>query len=239
MMVVLAEQIEAPVKRRKGSNNPTSHSQIVEEIVNGAVTRRYTLGHWIISETQNISGTWTTSFYGYDGHNSVRFLPTPPTATPAAPTPRTDLFAYPGQKCCGGQNRNGGVFEMAQVLCHNDGGPGFQGAVILHGVLKIVQRRGQSRVNQGAIYRNHMKNFADQPDAAEGRGVIGGPVQQIVKGNNAGGGYQSLDSASFSGGPECRRSRIMRFATGQHVQQDIDVHPDALAHRPYLTLNAS
>ena len=56
------------------SNNPTGYSQVVEEIVDGAVTRRYTLGHWIISETQNISGTWTTSFYGYDGHNSVRFL---------------------------------------------------------------------------------------------------------------------------------------------------------------------
>ena len=56
------------------TNNPTGYSQIVEEIVNGAVTRRYTLGHWIISETQNISGTWATSFYGYDGHNSVRFL---------------------------------------------------------------------------------------------------------------------------------------------------------------------
>ena len=40
----------------------------------GTVTRRYTLGHWIISETQNTSGAWTTSFYGYDGHNSVRFL---------------------------------------------------------------------------------------------------------------------------------------------------------------------
>jgi RHS repeat-associated protein len=34
----------------------------------------HVLGRWIISETQNISGTWTTSFYGYDGHNSVRFL---------------------------------------------------------------------------------------------------------------------------------------------------------------------
>ena len=56
------------------TNNPTGYSQIVEEIVNGAVTRRYTLGRWIISETQNISGTWTTSFYGYDGHSSVRFL---------------------------------------------------------------------------------------------------------------------------------------------------------------------
>ncbi len=55
-------------------NNPTGYGQIVEEIVNGAVTRRYTLGHWIISETQNISGAWAESFYGYDGHNSVRFL---------------------------------------------------------------------------------------------------------------------------------------------------------------------
>ena len=54
-------------------HNPTGYSQIVEEEVNGAVTRRYTLGHWIISETQNINGTWATSFYGYDGHNSVRF----------------------------------------------------------------------------------------------------------------------------------------------------------------------
>ena len=33
-----------------------------------------TLGHWIISETQNISETLATSFFGYDGHNSVRFL---------------------------------------------------------------------------------------------------------------------------------------------------------------------
>ena len=56
------------------SNNPTGYSQIVEEVVNGVVTRRYTVGHWVISETQNISGTWATSFYGYDGHNSVRFL---------------------------------------------------------------------------------------------------------------------------------------------------------------------
>jgi RHS repeat-associated protein len=32
------------------------------------------LGRWIISETQNINGNWTTSYYGYDGHNSVRFL---------------------------------------------------------------------------------------------------------------------------------------------------------------------
>ena len=64
-MVALSEQFH---------HNPTGYSQIVEEIVNGAVTRRYALGHWIISETQNISGAWTTSFYGYDGHNSVRFL---------------------------------------------------------------------------------------------------------------------------------------------------------------------
>ncbi len=29
-------------------------------------------GH--ISEDQQINGTWTPSFYGYDGHGSVRFL---------------------------------------------------------------------------------------------------------------------------------------------------------------------
>ena len=31
-------------------------------------------GRLINSETQSVSGTWSTSFYGYDGHNSVKFL---------------------------------------------------------------------------------------------------------------------------------------------------------------------
>jgi RHS repeat-associated protein len=54
--------------------NPTGYSQVVDELVNGAVTRTYAHGLNRISENQLIGGTWTPSFYGYDGHGNVRFL---------------------------------------------------------------------------------------------------------------------------------------------------------------------
>jgi RHS repeat-associated protein len=56
------------------ANNPTRHAQVVEEIVSGNVTRQYTYGHDLISQRQNVNGQWQTSFYGYDGHGSVRYL---------------------------------------------------------------------------------------------------------------------------------------------------------------------
>jgi RHS repeat-associated protein len=54
--------------------NPTGYAQVMDELVNGAVTRTYAYGVQRISEDQQINGTWTPSFYGYDGHGSVRFL---------------------------------------------------------------------------------------------------------------------------------------------------------------------
>ncbi len=57
--------------------NPTGYAQVVEELVNGAVTRRYTLGLQRISQTQLLNSAWTTSFYGYDGFGSVRQLTDP------------------------------------------------------------------------------------------------------------------------------------------------------------------
>jgi RHS repeat-associated protein len=54
--------------------NPTGYSQVMDELVNGSVTRTYAYGLQRISENQLIGGTWTPSFYGYDGHGSVRFL---------------------------------------------------------------------------------------------------------------------------------------------------------------------
>ena len=54
--------------------NPTGYAQVVEEVVNGAVTRQYTYGLQRINEAQSINGTWTQSFYGYDGGGSVRQL---------------------------------------------------------------------------------------------------------------------------------------------------------------------
>jgi hypothetical protein len=50
--------------------NPTGYAQVLEEIVGGAVERSYTYGLKLISQKQ-ASGV---SFYGFDGHGSVRYL---------------------------------------------------------------------------------------------------------------------------------------------------------------------
>jgi RHS repeat-associated protein len=55
-------------------HNPTGLPQVLDEIVSGSVTRTYAYGLQRTSENQLISGTWTPSFYGYDGHGNVRFL---------------------------------------------------------------------------------------------------------------------------------------------------------------------
>jgi len=47
---------------------------VLDEIVNGSVTRTYAYGRQLISENQLIGSTWTPSFYGYDGHGNARFL---------------------------------------------------------------------------------------------------------------------------------------------------------------------
>ena len=58
--------------------NPTDLPQVVEELVNGVVTRQYTYGLQRISENPSPAVTgnsaWTPSFYGYDGGGSVRQL---------------------------------------------------------------------------------------------------------------------------------------------------------------------
>jgi len=56
------------------TNNPTGYAQVVEELQGGQVTRQYTYGTDLISQRQLISGQWSMSHYGYDGHGSVRFL---------------------------------------------------------------------------------------------------------------------------------------------------------------------
>jgi hypothetical protein len=54
--------------------SPTGYPQVVEELVSGAVTRKYTYGRQRISELQTVSGTPTVSFYQYDGRGTVRML---------------------------------------------------------------------------------------------------------------------------------------------------------------------
>jgi RHS repeat-associated protein len=56
------------------TNNPTGYAQVVEELQGGAVVRQYTYGHDLISQRQLVAGQWSLSYYGYDGHGSVRLL---------------------------------------------------------------------------------------------------------------------------------------------------------------------
>ena len=54
--------------------NPTGYSQVMDEVVDGSVTRTYAYGLNRISEDQLLNGSYVPSFYGYDGHGNVRFL---------------------------------------------------------------------------------------------------------------------------------------------------------------------
>jgi RHS repeat-associated protein len=47
---------------------------VLDELTGSTVTRTYTYGLQRISENQLVSGTWTPSFYGYDGGGNVRQL---------------------------------------------------------------------------------------------------------------------------------------------------------------------
>jgi YD repeat-containing protein len=69
------------------TNSPTGYAQAVEELQGGAVVRQYTYGTDLISQRQLIAGQWSLSYYGYDGHGSVRLL------TDSAGSV-TDTYAY-------------------------------------------------------------------------------------------------------------------------------------------------
>ena len=56
------------------TQNPTGYAHVVDELVSGVVTRTYAYGMERISESQTLNSAWTPSFYGYDGHGSVRQL---------------------------------------------------------------------------------------------------------------------------------------------------------------------
>jgi RHS repeat-associated protein len=69
------------------TNNLTGWAQVVDELHSGTVSRTYSYGLERISETQRVTGVLTTSFYGYDGHGSVRQLFSSTGAT-------TDAYDY-------------------------------------------------------------------------------------------------------------------------------------------------
>jgi RHS repeat-associated protein len=72
------------------TNSLTGYAQVLEELQAGSVVRSYTYGLDLIAEHQSIGGTPTTSFYGYDGHGSVRFL----TSSAGAVTDTYDYDAF-------------------------------------------------------------------------------------------------------------------------------------------------
>jgi RHS repeat-associated protein len=69
---------------------PTGYAQVAEEVVSGAVTRRYAHGPMRVSQSQLISGNWTTNYFGYDAGGTVRQL----TNGSGAVTDTYDYDAY-------------------------------------------------------------------------------------------------------------------------------------------------
>ena len=67
--------------------NATGYAHVMDELQAGAVIRSYSYGLALINERQVVNGTPATSFYGYDGHGSVRFLTSSTGAV-------TDTYTY-------------------------------------------------------------------------------------------------------------------------------------------------
>ena len=58
--------------------NPTGYAQVLEELstLNSQLTTThvYTYGHALLAQDRLNGPGWTASFFGYDGHNNVRYL---------------------------------------------------------------------------------------------------------------------------------------------------------------------
>lgn len=90
--------------------NPTGYAQVLDELQGGAVTRTYSYGLELINQRQPISGTLTTSYYGYDGHGSVRFL----TSSTGAVTDTYDYDAFGNLISSTGSTPNNYLFAGEQ-----------------------------------------------------------------------------------------------------------------------------
>jgi RHS repeat-associated protein len=90
--------------------NPTGYAQVLDELQGGSVTRTYSYGLELINERQPLAGTLTTSFYGYDGHGSVRFL----TSSTGAITDTYDYDAFGNVISSTGSTPNNYLFAGEQ-----------------------------------------------------------------------------------------------------------------------------
>src|SRR5271166_3581791 len=89
--------------------NPTGYAQVVDEL-QGAVSRTYSYGLERINENQILNSTWTPSFYGYDGHGSVRQL----TSAAGAVTDGYDYDAFGNLSNSTGSTPNNYLFAGEQ-----------------------------------------------------------------------------------------------------------------------------
>jgi RHS repeat-associated protein len=92
------------------AQNRTGYPQVVDELQSGAVTRTYSYGLERINESQRLSSTWTTIFYGYDGHRSVRQL----TNSTGAVTDTYDYDAFGNLTNSTGSTPNNYLFASEQ-----------------------------------------------------------------------------------------------------------------------------
>jgi RHS repeat-associated protein len=92
------------------NQNPTGYVQVLDELQGGGVTRAYTYGYRTIEERQTLSGALSTSFYGYDGHGSVRFL----TDSTGAVTDTYDYDAFGNLIASTGSTPNNYLFAGEQ-----------------------------------------------------------------------------------------------------------------------------
>jgi RHS repeat-associated protein len=90
--------------------NPTGYAQVVDELQSGAVARTYSYGLERISEGQTLNSEWTPSFYGYDGHGSVRQL----TNSAGAITDTYDYDAFGNLTNSTGSTANNYLFAGEQ-----------------------------------------------------------------------------------------------------------------------------
>lgn len=90
--------------------NPTGYAQVLDELQGGSVTRTYSYGLELINERQTLAGTLTTSFYGFDGHGSVRFL----TSSTGAVTDTYDYDAFGNLVSSTGSTPNNYLFAGEQ-----------------------------------------------------------------------------------------------------------------------------
>jgi RHS repeat-associated protein len=90
--------------------NLTGYAQVMDELQGGAVSRTYTYGLSLISESQTLAGVSSSSFYGYDGHGSVRYL----TSSTGAVTDTYDYDAFGNLISSTGSTPNNYLFAGEQ-----------------------------------------------------------------------------------------------------------------------------